>query len=184
MISDVSQHLTETAQALAALRTPDQVATVQRIADALAKFQAAPWCVWVIGNGGSQAAAQHLILHLREHNIRAFDLLADNAWLTARSNDRSYAEAAADTLDLIGHPGDCLLVISGSGNSANVLAAVETAQSGDAPAKVYGLLGMGGGEVLSKCDEAVVVWSSEYGPIEDCHIAVIHAIHAALTDTA
>ena len=75
-------------------------------------------------------------------------------------------------------------MISGSGNSANVLAAVETAQSGDVPAKVYGLLGMGGGEVLSKCDEAVVVWSSKYGPIEDCHIAVIHAIHAALTDTA
>ena len=180
----VRRHLTETAQALAALRTPEQVETIERIAGALAMFRGAPWCVWVVGNGGSQAAAQHLTLHLREHNIRAFDLLGDNAWLTARSNDTSYAAATGDTLGLIGHPGDCLLVISGSGDSANILTAVEAAQSGDNPGKVYGLLGKGGGQVLEKCDEAVVIWSDNYGPIEDCHLAVIHAIHAALSGTA
>ena len=160
----VSRHLTETAQALAALRTPEQVETIERIAGALDMFRGAPWCVWVVGNNFHHAPASLLV--------------------TARSNDTSYAAATGDTLGLIGHPGDCLLVISGSGDSANILTAVEAAQSGDNPGKVYGLLGMGGGQVLEKCDEAVVIWSDNYGPIEDCHLAVIHAIHAALSGTA
>ena len=178
----VSRHLTETAQAIAALRTPEQVAHIEAIADGLRRYAGGENIVWCVGNGGSQAAVQHLVLHLREHSIRAFDMLADNAMVTAITNDNSFPDVTNSLAARLGSTGDALVVISGSGNSINTELAAQ--QIGGRSGTVFGLLGMGGGKLLQYCDEAVVVPSDNYGPIEDCHLAVIHAIHAALSGTA
>ena len=138
----IAQSLTATAQALAKVRSPMQVAQIARIAAGLAEFKGSKDIVWVAGNGGSQAAAQHLVLHLREHRIRTFDLLADNASLTALANDSAYQYGPDWQLKRMLRPHDAIVVISGSGRSENVFkAAFRVAAS---HGKVYGLLGMDG----------------------------------------
>lgn len=131
--------------------------------------------VYVVGNGGSYANAQHLVLHLRDARIRAFDLMADNAWLTAESNDRSYASACRQLYTKLAGKDDWLVAISGSGKSKNIIEALYGAGM-----PCVGLLGFGGGEALELCNVAVVLPQTEYGPVEDAHSVVIHAIHEAL----
>ncbi len=134
--------------------------------------------VWILGNGGSQANAQHLVLHLRESRIKAFDLLADNASLTALSNDVAYERAPSITLSKIGVAGDVLFVISGSGDSANVFYAVDAALV--MKISRVALLGNGGGRVVQQCNPAVVLPGLDYGPLEDAMSAIIHMISDTL----
>ena len=141
----------------------------------LAKSRETKVAVWVIGNGGSQANASHLVLHLQEHGIRAHDLLAESARITALSNDFDYSQVASRTIRALGNSGDILVVISGSGDSPNVvLALVEARRLG---MHTCGLLGFSGGQALDLCLHVVVVTSEDYGCIEDAHSALIHAIH-------
>lgn len=137
--------------------------------------------VWVVGNGGSLAAAQHLVLHLRQAKIEAVDLMADASWLSAESNDRGYHGALVRGFEHYRPPG-AIVVISGSGNSMNCLDLVRAYKRPEfvAGPNIIGLLGMGGGRLKQYCDAAVVVQSNEYGPIEDAHIAIIHALSEAL----
>ena len=134
--------------------------------------------VYVVGNGGSYANAQHLVLHLRDVNIKAFDLMADNAWLTAKSNDFGYHNALITLLDVVFRPGDMLLVISGSGNSENIKEAVRMIRAiGES---CGGLLGNGGGRVAPYIPHAIVLPELDYGPLEDCFSVVVHILHEAL----
>ena len=136
--------------------------------------------VFVCGNGGSCANAAHLVLHLRDAGIKAHDLMADAPWLTAVANDHGYQQIFAWTLHSLGAgPDDLLIVVSGSGNSKNVIEALEYAAANNIPR--WGLLGMGGGTALSFCNGAVVVASDSYAVIEDIHSIAIHALHKALT---
>jgi D-sedoheptulose 7-phosphate isomerase len=127
--------------------------------------------VYVLGNGGSEALAQHLVLHLRDCKIRAFDLMADPAWVTAHSNDYSYETASMSLLDIMAQPGDMVLIISGSGNSRNV---VLVARTSNVP--VVGILGNGGGKVLQHCVSEITFPGLDYGPLEDCFSVIIHAL--------
>lgn len=142
---------------------------------ALRRVRAHGAAVYVVGNGGSYANAQHLVLHLRDVGIRAYDLMADNAWLTAESNDRAYGQAASKLLALLVRTGDIALVISGSGCSGNIISV-----AGAASPNVLALLGNSGGEALRYCSEAVVLPQTEYGPVEDAHSVVIHLLHESL----
>ena len=130
--------------------------------------------VFVIGNGGSQANAQHLVLHLRENGIKSYDLLADNSALTAVSNDLLYADVPAEFLHTLASMGDVLFVITGSGNSQNVLNAQSTATK--LGMFCIGLLGFDGGKSKNRCHAQVHVRSTYYGPIEDSHSAIIHLL--------
>ena len=129
--------------------------------------------VYVLGNGGSQANAAHLVLHLRDRGVAAFDMLGDNAWLTAQANDYGYDSAASNFLRV---PLDgVLVVLSGSGRSANVLSALATFRG-----PKVGILGSGGGKAIKFCDVAIVLPQTEYGPVEDAHSVILHMIHEAL----
>lgn len=130
--------------------------------------------VYVLGNGGSWSNAQHLLLHLRDAGIRAHDLLGDPGWLTATANDYTYDFIGARRLDIEASATDTLVVISGSGDSDNVVQALIKAET--IGMMRLGLLGMGGGKAKALCTDAVVVASDDYGVIEDCHAAVIHML--------
>jgi D-sedoheptulose 7-phosphate isomerase len=135
-------------------------------------------CIYVLGNGGSQANASHLVLHLINLGFRAHDILAETAWLTACANDFSYDSAPRRYLRQVAQPGDCLVVISGSGSSANVIYALEEAKN--LGLTRLGLLGFGGRFARNLCDYAIVLDCQDYGVIEDCHSAIIHALERTL----
>lgn len=141
--------------------------------------------VFIAGNGGSAATASHMANDLTkgiaEVGGRGFRAIAfsDNVPLiTAIANDKNYGEIFADQLLALGQPGDVLIVISGSGNSANIVRAVKVAQGMNIT--TVGLLGMGGGQVAKMADVSVIVPSSDYGPVEDVHMVLDHLVTAYL----
>jgi D-sedoheptulose 7-phosphate isomerase len=92
--------------------------------------------------------------------------------LTALGNDYGYDSIFARQVEGLGTPGDCLVGISTSGNSRNVMLAMEAARKTNI--KCIGLLGKGGGDILSKCDLAVVVPGTNTARIQEAHIFIIH----------
>lgn len=141
--------------------------------------------VFLAGNGGSAATASHMANDLmkgvakgRGRGFRAIALSDNVPLITAIANDEDYSEVFAGQLAVLGKPGDVLIVFSGSGNSGNIVRAVEVAQQRQITTIAF--LGMGGGQVVRLVDVAVVVPSNEYGPVEDVHMAFDHLITAYL----
>ncbi len=142
----------------------------------------------IAGNGGSAADAQHFAAEItcdfkRRRKARpALALHTDTSALTAYANDHSFKEVYARLIEAHGVSGDALVVISTSGNSANLLCAAETAH--DHGMKVFGLLGCGGGKLygLSLCDKQVIVPSYETPRIQEVHITIIHALCEVLDE--
>jgi len=143
--------------------------------------------VFVVGNGGSAATASHLGCDLGKTilgqgaiaSAKRFKVipLTDNVpLLTAWANDVSYDTVFAEQLCNLAAPGDLLIVITASGNSPNILAAVKAARA--LRVKSIGLLGFQGGLVRDMLDHAVVVRSTNYGHIEDTHLILTHLITA------
>lgn len=137
--------------------------------------------IYVCGNGGSAANAGHLVLHLQEMRLRAQNMFADMAYVTAVSNDRSFETAQRNYLRFAASPEDVLMVISGSGDSANIILALTEARR--LGMRTIGLLGMGGGGALSLCNLACVVASDDYGVVEDAHSAIVHVLKKLLAAT-
>jgi D-sedoheptulose 7-phosphate isomerase len=139
--------------------------------------------VFIVGNGGSASTASHMACDLGKNTIGAnrprFRVLSlnDNIPLvTALANDLGYDRVFSEQLVNLIRPGDVLLVISGSGNSANVVNALRYAR--DRGATTIALLGFDGGEALSLADEHVLVPDDDYGRVEDVHLILNHAITA------
>jgi len=141
--------------------------------------------VFIAGNGGSAATASHMANDFVKGvakgggaGLQAISLADNVALVTAIANDEDYREVFAGQLDALGRPGDVLIAISGSGNSPNIVRAVEVAQR--LGIRTIGFLGMNGGKVATMTDVTVVVPSDDYGPIEDVHMAFDHLITAYL----
>jgi D-sedoheptulose 7-phosphate isomerase len=141
--------------------------------------------VFLMGNGGSAATASHFVNDLLKGTTQPGQprfkvmCLADNvSTLTAYANDTSYEMIFAEPLAALAEPGDVVIAISGSGNSPNVLRAMDTAQ--DLGLTRIGLTGCAGGKLKAKCDVCVVVPSDSMQIIEDAHLAILHAIFRAL----
>ena len=131
------------------------------------------------GNGGSAADCQHFAAELvgrfeRERlSLPAIALTTDTSILTAVGNDYSFGDIFAKQVQALGQPGDLLLAISTSGNSGNVIAAVEAAK--ERGMQVIGLTGKDGGQLKALCDVAVVVpWNGYSDRIQEIHIKIIH----------
>jgi phosphoheptose isomerase len=143
--------------------------------------------VYLCGNGGSAADAQHLATELAcryETDRRALPAIAlttDSSMLTAASNDLGYARIFARQVEALARPGDVLVCISTSGNSPNVLEAARTAR--DLGVITLGLLGKGGGALRDLVEHAIVVPSGNTARIQECHIMIGH-IWCALVDRA
>jgi len=140
------------------------------------------------GNGGSAADAQHLaaemLVRLRPKNNRegipAIALAQDTSTITACGNDFGYSQLYERMVASLGKEGDCLIGISTSGNSENVIKAMEIARN--MKVTVFGLLGADGGEALQYCDKAFVVPSDNTGRIQEVHITAGHALMEYIED--
>ncbi|MGN9907676.1 D-sedoheptulose-7-phosphate isomerase [Phytohabitans sp. LJ34] len=143
--------------------------------------------VYVAGNGGSASTASHLVCDLTktaeratERTLRAFALVDNTATLTAYSNDVSYDQALARQVRAHHDPGDILIVISASGNSPNILAAMRSARA--CGMYTIGLLGPRRAPATALADLALNVESSDAGVIETVHVGVVHALARALRE--
>ena len=132
----------------------------------------------ICGNGGSAADAQHLAtefvsaltLDRIRPAMRAIALTTDSSALTAIANDFGVDRMFARQVEAIGRSGDVLLAISTSGNSANVLAAAESAHA--QAMRVVALTGASGGGLAPLADVAVRVPSTVTAHIQECHLAI------------
>jgi D-sedoheptulose 7-phosphate isomerase len=137
--------------------------------------------VFIIGNGGSGANASHLCEDLGKGTLHNFDKqkrfkvmsLTDNTpYILAYGNDLGYDRVFVEQLKNFAMPGSVLLSISGSGNSANVLKAVEWANSNGM--KTVGITGYDGGKLRKMCQYGVHVPSYNMGAVESVHMVVFH----------
>ncbi len=132
------------------------------------------------GNGGSAADSQHLAAELTGRFIKdrrplaAMALSSDTSALTCIGNDYSFDEIFARQVAGMGRAGDVLIAISTSGNSCNVIRAVEEAKKHGM--LTIGLLGRDGGKLLSMCDHNIVVPSDVTARIQECHILIGHTL--------
>ncbi|EQA43165.1 putative phosphoheptose isomerase [Leptospira broomii serovar Hurstbridge str. 5399] len=167
-----------TKQAILDKLLPDIVKAGQIVAEVLQKGNTVLFC----GNGGSSCDASHiaaeLVVRYKSGNERkalpALSLSADSAVLTACGNDYGYEEIFSRQVAAFGKKGDLLVGISTSGNSKNVIAAVEKAKS--LSLKTIGFLGGDGGKMKNMSDFDLIVPSKETARIQESHILIGHII--------
>jgi len=107
--------------------------------------------------------------------------LSDNVpTLTAYANDVSYDIVYAEPLASLAEPGDVAIALSGSGNSPNVLRAMDVAQ--EMGVTRVGLTGRDGGKLKDQCDICVIVPTDSMQVIEDAHLVILHAVFLALCE--
>ncbi len=137
--------------------------------------------IFVFGNGGSAATASHFAVDMvkgaslgREKRFRIMALTDQVPTITAYANDIGYDVVFEQHLRNFARPGDVVIAISGSGNSPNVLRAVEYANS--IGCITIGLSGFEGGQLASLARHSLVVPSHHMGRIEDGHMFACHLI--------
>ena len=134
--------------------------------------------ILVAGNGGSAADAQHLAAELSGRYLKERKALAgialttDTSALTAIGNDYGFEVVFSRQVEALGRPGDLFIGISTSGNSPNIIKAVESAK--ELGLKTLGLLGRDGGKLKTMVDDALVVPSSVTARIQEVHQMVYH----------
>ena len=159
--------------------------SVEEIIQAIEQAQKEQRQVFVIGNGGSAATASHMMNDLCKGTLghkgdapwprlRVIALTDNVSLMTAWANDTDYDRIFSEPLKNLAQRGDLLIAISASGNSPNIIAAVEAAKH--LGVKVIGLAGFGGGKLSKMADVSFVVASDEYGPVEDAHMILDHII--------
>ena len=141
--------------------------------------------VLLCGNGGSGALASHLacdfqkgIGALSDRKFRALALTDGMPLITAWANDTDYNNIFSEQVATWARQGDVLIAISGSGNSPNVLKAVEVANS--LGAITIGITGMGGGKLAKLAHKSIIVQSDNMQQIEDIHVVISHLVFTCL----
>jgi len=147
--------------------------------------------IFILGNGGSASNASHMACDLGkgtifrhydegERRFRAISLTDNVAYLTALANDISYEDIFVQQLRNLIDKGDMVIVLSGSGNSPNVIKAVKYAKKKGA--KTVGFMGFkDGGKLRKIVDKAVIVDSRSYGPCEDIQLVLDHIMTGWIT---
>lgn len=142
--------------------------------------------IFACGNGGSAVAASHFVTDLAKgvdlpagaRRYRAISLVDNLSQLTAYANDMGYEHVFSEPLRNLVRPGDVLLAVSGSGNSPNVLRAMEVAR--EAGAAVLALTGRDGGGMPARSALCLIVPAQSMQQIEDAHLAVLHCLYLDL----
>jgi D-sedoheptulose 7-phosphate isomerase len=173
------QYLNEVLQAI----DPEAIA---RFAKTLLDARARNATVYFIGNGGSAATASHFANDLSigtnsyERPFRVISLTDNQAIITAIGNDFGYEEVFVRQLRVMGKSGDVLVAISASGNSQNLIHAMEYARSVDI--KTVAITAFDGGRMKQIADEVIHVPTGpkEYGPAEDAHMVLDHLVGSYL----
>lgn len=179
----LSAYLTDVQALVQAL---DQ-AQVKRLVDLLEKAWQGGNRVLLMGNGGSSSTASHLVNDFQKcvqlqtgRAMKAMCLSDCTPLVMAWANDTDYSNVFAPQVECWTEPGDLIIAISGSGNSPNVLRAVEAGNR--LGATTFGMAGFSGGKLAGICTECLVVRSDSMQRIEDIHLIVLHAVFATLLD--
>jgi D-sedoheptulose 7-phosphate isomerase len=136
--------------------------------------------ILICGNGGSAADAQHFAAELvgrfklERRGFPAIALTTDTSILTALGNDYGFDIIFERQVEALGKEGDVLVGISTSGNSENVIRAVNKAK--EMGIYTIGLLGKGGGKLKDIVDLALIVPSNDTARIQECHLTIYHVI--------
>jgi len=145
--------------------------------------------IFICGNGGSWATAAHMVCDFGKNTrmpnakrMKVFGLGDNIPSLTAYANDEGYDRIFAEPLISLIRPGDALIAISGSGNSSNVLRAVEAAN--ERGGITLGLTGFKGGKLQEKVDHCLIIPSDSMEMIEDFHLIVDHILTICLRKEA
>ena len=143
--------------------------------------------IWILGNGGSASTAEHFETDLsfvrydkKTLKINASALTSNSSLITAISNDIGFEKIFSHQLQRKASKGDLCIVISASGNSLNLINGVKVAKRMGLTS--IGLLGFDGGELAGQVDFSIIVKTEigKYGPVEDAHLAICHAISQEL----
>jgi D-sedoheptulose 7-phosphate isomerase len=164
----------------ALLNTVD-TSEVERLASAVYDAYISGKFVFVIGNGGSGANASHLCEDLGKGTLSDFEnqkrlkivsLTDCTPYLSAWGNDTSFDRVFVEQLKNLAGPGDLLIAISGSGNSPNILRAVEYANA--TGMRTFGVTGYDGGKLLGLAQDSLFVKSFDMGMVEGIHGVIFH----------
>jgi len=163
--------------AIAKIDTHQLEKVLQKLAEVTSRGQQ----IYVCGNGGSAAIADHLCCDWSKGtyfknipSLKTQSLSANVALLTACANDFGFEHSFSQQLEMFGQKGDALVAISSSGNSANILAAVQKAK--EKSMTVIGLSGFSGGKLKDACDYSLFVPFNNYGVVEDAHQILMHVL--------
>jgi len=176
----LDEHFSEAAQLLDTVRNDAAfMDAVEAAGIAMCQAIAQGGKIISCGNGGSMSDAMHFAEELSGRyrddrpGLPAISC-SDPSHITCVGNDYGFDQVFARFVQALGQSGDCLLAISTSGNSANVLEAAKAAKSKGMT--VIGLTGRGGGALKALCDAAVdVPWDGYADRVQEVHIKVIHA---------
>ena len=137
--------------------------------------------VFIMGNGGSAANASHFITDLGKgasdklgKRFRCLSLNDNVSWMTALGNDYSYEDVFVGQLQNYGRAGDIVLVMSVSGNSPNLVKAVEWSNKNGL--QTIALVGAKRGKLAQIASDTVVIASEHYGRVEDAHMGICHML--------
>jgi len=176
----IERRLTDHLEVLQKLLASDLPAKLARCAEYVEKALAGGHKVLFCGNGGSAADSQHLAAEFvgrfqkERKGLPAIALTVDTSVLTAVANDYGYETVFARQVQALGEPGDVLIGISTSGNSSNVLLAIE-----EAKAKQIFCIGMtaeGGGKMAQVCDVCLAVPTGVTARAQEMHILLGHIL--------
>jgi D-sedoheptulose 7-phosphate isomerase len=176
----VAARIADSAAVLERLRDPVHVAAVVEAAETITDALRAGGKLLLFGNGGSAADAQHIAAEflgrflLERAALPAVSLTDNTSSLTAIGNDYAFDDVFARQVAGLGAPGDVVIAISTSGNSANVLAGVAEARAHGM--RTIGLTGEPGGALAGAVDHCIAVPADATPRIQEAHIVVAHLI--------
>lgn len=139
--------------------------------------------IWIVGNGGSASTAEHFetdLSFIRKGNsfpkTKVSALTANSSLISAIANDIGYENVFSHQLFRRAESGDLCILISASGNSENLIKAASAAK--EIGLHTLGLLGFDGGRLAQILDTSIIVRTEigKYGPVEDMHLAICHAL--------
>lgn len=151
----------------------------------IASFSRTDKTIFIAGNGGSASTASHMACDLgktvlvdslgdKEYRLRVISLTDNVPLITALANDYGNEYIFSEQLKSFARNGDMLIVLTGSGNSPNIIQAILTAKS--MGINTFGLLGFGGGKAKEILDDSLIIDSYEYGLVEDVQLIIEHLI--------
>ena len=176
----VSRSFTESIQAKERFLTPENVSRIVRSAELVAEAFKKGGKLLIAGNGGSAGDAQHLAaefinrFEIERPPLPAIALTTDSSNLTSIGNDYSFDQVFSKQIRALGKPEDVLLAITTSGNSQNIVKAIEAAET--IGMKVIVLTGKGGGLIAGRGDVFVNVDANRTARIQEVHITFGHVV--------
>jgi phosphoheptose isomerase len=136
--------------------------------------------IYTCGNGGSATQAAHFAAELvgrfkmDRGSLPAFSLGENSAVVTSLANDYSFDDVFSRQIEGLGQPGDCLLALSTSGTSRNMVRACRAAA--EKGLRTFALTGEGGGEVIRHCEVTIAVPTADTPLVQELHLVILHIL--------